>query len=113
MEFTNLVDLVQVFANEYCFPGSLVLFNGNLPENIKSIFKFINSEIISIHTSPGEGVDIVVSENILPFENHSFDLIIGGDLTQRQFLKPNGKLLIEGSFYYLNYYLNESSFTVV
>ena len=39
MEFSNLVDLIQVFANEYCFPESLVLLilpsDTKLNDNLK------------------------------------------------------------------------------
>jgi hypothetical protein len=99
MEFTNLVELIQVFANEYCEPASIVLVYGNLDEieYIKEQFKFITSEIISIDTSPRKNIDIVIFENLLPFENHSFDLVISfkGYLPEfKRIIKSNGKLLI-------------------
>jgi len=98
MEFTNLVEMVQVFANEYCEPASTILVYGNVDEIelIKHQFKFITSEVVSMDTSPGKNVDIVVSENYLPFESHSFDLIISFKNEHSEFkrvLKPNGKLL--------------------
>ena len=49
MGFTNLVDNIQIFANEYCNPLNTVLLIGN--ENvkeIKEIFDFIFSEVIVV-----------------------------------------------------------------
>jgi len=98
MEFTNLVEMVQVFANEYCEPASTILVYGNVDkiELIKQQFKFISSEVISVNTSPGKNVDVLVENNFLPFESHSFDLIISFKDTHPEFkrvLKSNGKLL--------------------
>ena len=97
--FTNLVDLIQVFANEYCSPGNLVLVYGNIDEFelICKLFEFINSNVISVDTTPGKNVDIAVKET-LPFESQSFDLIIScKDIHPecKRILKPNGKLLIK------------------
>lgn len=93
--------MVQVFANQYCYPSSVVLVYGNVDEIeiIKYQFKFITSEVISVNTSPGKNVDIVVSNNLLPFEKHSFDLIISFKDNRPDFkrvLKPDGNLLIPG-----------------
>ena len=103
MEFTNLVDLVKVFANEYCKPNFMILVNGvhrNLKANeIKDLFSFINSEVIVIDDQPHQDTDIVT--DILPFESHSFDLIISfkyqDDDYFKRVLKPNGKLLFKSS----------------
>jgi hypothetical protein len=98
MEFITLVEMIQVFANEYCYPASLVLVYGNVDEIeiIKHQFKFITSEVVSMDISPGKNVDITVNETVLPFESHSFDLIISFKNEHSEFkrvLKPNGKLL--------------------
>ena len=115
MEFTNLVDMITVFANEYCNTGSLVLVVGDA-DPLRNIFTFINSEVVSIDTSPGHGVDIVVG-TILPFENYSFDLIIelkNTYLNFDKFLKPNGKFLKKNVVNALeNYKLNGEIFSVV
>jgi len=100
MEFITLVEMVQVFANEYCYPSSLVLVYGNVKEIelIKEQFKFITSEVISMDTQPGKSIDITVNETVLPFESDSFDLIISFKTEHSEFkriLKPNGKLLIK------------------
>ena len=100
MNFTNLADLVQVFVNEYCNPASLILFVGQPTNKILDIFKFVDSEVIVVDNIRSEFVDITISNGSpLPFESHSFDLIIKindcviSDLNN--FLKPNGKLLIK------------------
>jgi hypothetical protein len=103
MNYTSIVDLIQVFANEYCVPNSIVLLIGTLKleenEKIRSIFNFINSELIVVDSIKGSGVDILLNSNgDLPFENHSFDLIIKinalSNLNLSNYLKYNGKLLI-------------------
>ena len=69
-------------------------FNEN---TLRDLFKFITSEVIVISKEPSEFVDIIVG-NILPFESHSFDLIISFQgITEelKRVLKPNGKLLIK------------------
>ena len=100
MEFSNLVDLIQVFANEYCKPSFIILVYVTIPftfeDTLRNLFRFITSEVIIISDSPSEHVDITVG-NILPFESHSFDLIIsfqGISKELKRVLKPNGKLLI-------------------
>jgi hypothetical protein len=95
MEFTKVADIVQLFANEWCLPGNLVLINS--PE-LKYIFRYINIEPIVIGKNNVVDVDIVVSGDILPFENHSFDLIVdlNGSINEEQivlYLKSNGKFL--------------------
>ena len=89
--------MIQFFANEYCNPNSMVLVIGNFEniEYIKDIFTFINSDVIFVDTVRGAFTDIVITNDNLPFENHSFDLIINfNDNDVSDFLKPNGKLLI-------------------
>jgi len=103
MNYTSIVDLIQVFANEYCVPGSIVLLIGSLKtdenEKIRSIFKFIDSDLIIVDSIKGPDIDILLnSSGDLPFENHSFDLIIKinalSNLNLSNYLKYNGKLLI-------------------
>ena len=103
MEFSNLVDLIQVFANEYCKPSFIILIYVTIPftfeDTLRNLFRFITSEVIIISDSPSEHVDITVG-NILPFESHSFDLIIsfqGISKELKRVLKPNGKLLIKNT----------------
>ena len=91
--------MIQVFANQFCEPSSVVLVYGNVDEIelIKEQFKFISSEVVSMDTSPGKNIDIVVENDYLPFEKHSFDLIISFKGNCREFkrvLKPHGNLLI-------------------
>jgi hypothetical protein len=89
--------MIQFFASEYCNPKSLVLVIGTFEgiEYIKSLFTFINSDVIFVDTILGEFTDIVIKNDDLPFENHSFDLIINfNDFDIINFLKPNGRLLI-------------------
>ena len=116
MDFTNVVDIVQVFANEYCTPASLVLIIKPGEYDYKDIFSFINSETITIDDVPGENIDIV--SDILPFEENSFDLIINFSSNVKEikkFLKKHGKCLT-GEFVVdaLEYYkLNFTFFSVV
>jgi hypothetical protein len=97
MEFTSIVDMITLFANEYCYPASIILLVGNNEvQFIKELFEFITSDVICINDKPDYGVDIVVKET-LPFESNSFDLIIDfKDLNLKKYLKPNGKLLMKG-----------------
>jgi len=102
MKFISNADLILFFANEYSIPGNKILFIGIIPEiiKVKEIFNFINSELIIIDSIPGINVDITYSSNNeLPFENNSFDLIIdfkGNNQELKRILKTNGKILIHG-----------------
>ena len=117
MNFTNLVDIVQVFANEYCHPASIVLII-NSEFNFKEIFTFLNSETICVHSKKEPNVDFVVSTH-LPFINESFDLIISFESFNlneiRRTLKPNGNLLIKSTGFIgiENYTFNEEIFSVI
>ena len=100
MNFMNLVDLVQVFANEYCRVSNTILLIGNQTETklFKEIFKFINSELIVIDNLPHPDVDITfTNEFFLPFLNFSFDLILNFlDFSEKEtnrVLKSDGKIL--------------------
>ena len=97
MNFTNIIDLIQVFANEYCIPSSNVLLLGNI--DITRIFNFLHSNLIVADYEPNENVDIVIGK-YLPFSKESFDLIINinnynGNI--RRFLKPNGRILTKNN----------------
>jgi len=105
MEFTNLVDLIQVFANEYCSPNNVILIIGNDSEieSIKNIFKFIKSEVIIVDKIKDNNVDIVIDNTILlPFQSFSFDLIcwlnyLDFKTLEREvyrIIKQDGKILI-------------------
>ena len=117
MNFTSVVDIVQVFANEYCTPASLVLIIKPGEYDFKSVFSFINSETITIDNVPGENIDIVY-DDILPFEENSFDLIINFSENVKEIkkiLKKHGKCLT-GEFVVdaLEYYkLNFTFFSVI
>ena len=67
MNYTSIVDLIQVFANEYCVPGSLVLLIGTLKleenEKVRSIFNFIDSELIVVDSIKGPTIDIPLNSN--------------------------------------------------
>ena len=101
MNFINLVDLIQVFANEYSQPASNVLLIGN--SNIHGIFNFLNSDLIVVDNIPDPNVDLVIGSKHLPFIKESFDLIICIHNTFEineiyRVLKPGGKILINGLF---------------
>ena len=107
--FTTIVDLIQVFANEYIKPGDkvLVLF----PEfNFKPIFDFINCESFLVGNEHHAFLDITILtilNNVLPFDDHLFDIIISfKNLKVERFLKKDGKCLISsehGNWKCLNY----------
>jgi len=103
MNFIYLVDILQVFANEYCKPKSLILVIGANEYSflIRNIFKFITSDVIIADNTKSEEVDIVIKNNYFPFEDNSFDLIIKFKNLNNdnlnfifKYLKPNGKILI-------------------
>jgi hypothetical protein len=103
--FTTIVDLIQVFANEYIKPGDtvLVLF----PEfNFKPIFDFINCESFLVGNKHLPFLDITIND-VLPFDDHIFDIIISfKNLDIKRFLKKEGKCLISsehGDWKCLNY----------
>ncbi len=105
MNFINLVDLIQVFANEYSQPASNVLLIGNSKDfvGILRIFNFLNSDLIVVDNIPDPNVDLVIGSKHLPFIKESFDLIIciRNILEINEIyrvLKPDGKILINGLF---------------
>jgi len=100
MKFTNLIDIVQVFANEYCLPGNKVLILGTIDPKIKEIFKFIDSEVI-----------------LNNYEDLTFDLILNftSEINIFKWIKNGGRILmldeiINGLEYY---YIGNQSFTVL
>jgi len=116
MKFEKLTDLVQVFANEYCLPGNIVLVLGHYDPKIKTIFEFINSDVIFVNNCDDSNFDIICDFSDLCFENFSFDLII--NFTDQQFfkfLKPDGYILMKGEILNAsNYYsLQDEIFTVI
>ena len=117
MKFVNLTDLLQVFANEYTLPGNNVLIVcNNFVEEIKMLFNFINCETFFVSKTVLRGIDFVMVNEDLPFEQQSFDIII--DLTANNFfnfLKKDGTYLINECIVNGNefYQLNEVPFTVL
>jgi SAM-dependent methyltransferase len=119
MNFTNLVDIIKVFANEYCIPASIVLLVGRC-SCVKSIFTFLNSEVVIIDTVGEDHLDLIVNTTeLFPFESKIFDLIIilntNYSLNEiNRVLKSNGKILInERIVDSLELYtLNDSFFSV-
>ena len=105
MNFTNHLQMIQVFANEYCNPKSLVLLIGNIPnlKEIRNIFEFINSQVIVIGYVKTDSIDVIVYQGKpFPFESNSFDLIVDFENVENvenvnSFLKPNGRLLTKGN----------------
>ena len=97
--------MIQVFANEYCNPKSLVLLIGNIPnlKEIRNIFEFINSQVIVIGYVKTDSIDVIVYQGKpFPFESNSFDLIVDFENVENvenvnSFLKPNGRLLTKGN----------------
>ena len=118
MKFTNLMDLIQVFANEYSIPGNTVLILGLHSVEIKRIFEFIDSFPIFVNTTNDHGVfDLIVDFSDFPFEEGSFDLILNFTTESKFFhlLKPGGHILMQGEI--LNgkeyYFINNLTFSVL
>jgi hypothetical protein len=76
MNFVNVIDQIQFFANEYTKSGDTVLVVGSYNESIKKIFSFIEAESFFVHNQYEPGIDFVYDLNDLPFEERSFDLIV-------------------------------------
>ena len=113
MKFENLIDLVQVFANEYSIPGNIILIIGIDP-GIKEIFDFLHC--VSVFVSDTPGGDLVVDYHDFPFEEHSFNIIINfTDSDILHLLKPNGIMLTSGEVLNgLDYYsIKNEIFTVL
>jgi SAM-dependent methyltransferase len=102
--FINLSDVIQFFANEWCQPKNniLIIESSIFNENYKNLFNFINCEIFIITNSQNKSfVDFVVDDySQLPFEEHSFDVIINlsyslkvNFVNLKLYLKENGVLL--------------------
>jgi hypothetical protein len=117
MKFENISDLIQVFANEWCLPGNKVLVLGLYSPGIKRMFEFIDSQVIFVNSTPNESFDIIADYSDLPFEEHSFDLILNftGKSDLFKFIKRSGRILTLGEI--LNgteyYYHTHSIFTVI
>jgi hypothetical protein len=116
MKFNNLIDIIQFFANEYSVVGNKILILGKYEPGIKKIFDFINCETFFVNNTQSIGIDIVSEYHNLPFEEHSFDIIINfTPFYFFDFLKENGTILmldeiLNGKDYY---YLGDETFTVL
>lgn len=117
LNFTNLVDLVQIFANEYSIPGNTVLILGIHDLKIKKLFEFIECETIFISNTPLPDFDIIADYSDLPFEERSFDIILNftNEIELFNLLKKNGTILtqseiLNGKGYYT---LNNVIYTVL
>jgi hypothetical protein len=49
MKFKNFLDLIQVFANEYCSPVNTILILGLFSPEIKNVFEFIGCDTIFVN----------------------------------------------------------------
>jgi len=128
MNFTNEIDMIQFFANEYISPGNKVLVLGLCNPEIKQIIEFINAEAFCVSNQPGLHIDIIADYDDLPFEEKSFDTIINftqiTNLNFFNFLKEGGVTLVNENIlnakeYYhssstnLSYHLNQNVFSVI
>lgn len=116
MNFTNEIDMIQFFANEYISPGNKVLVLGLCNPEIKSLIKFINAEVFCVSNQPGLNVDIIADYDDLPFEEKSFDIIINfTQVINFNFLKENGVTLVNENI--LNareyYHSNQNVFSII
>jgi hypothetical protein len=117
MNFKKVIDVIQVFANEYCIPGNIVLIIGLYDPNIKDIFSFIDTTVIFVNNTPDPSFDIISEYHVLPFEEHSFDIILNftNFVDIFSFIKPGGYILTSGEI--LNgisyYHIDKAIFTVI
>jgi hypothetical protein len=116
MKFINLIDLLQVFANEYSLPGDNVLIVcETFVEEIKTLFNFINCETFFVSNKLSRGIDFVVDYNDLPFERNRFDIVINliDQTNFLNFVKKDGFLLTKSNCCEIFYQLNATNFTVL
>ena len=113
--FIETVNLVQVFANEWCKSKNNILILGNCDQKITQLFKFIDCETFTIGFT--NDFDFQVnSYTDLPFEKHTFDTIVAFCQTVNfDYLKPGGVVLImENIVNAKEYYnLNGQTFSVI
>jgi hypothetical protein len=78
MKFQNFENMIQVFANEYLVPKSVILVigPGKFVPFFKNVFEFLNSEVIFLDTTFYQGINVTSELNVLPFEDRSFDFVI-------------------------------------
>jgi hypothetical protein len=109
MKFTHLKDLIQYFANEYIKPGDSILIVENSSKDISDILSFIHAEPYFVSKNKSEYTDFVVNEYILPFEEHSFDIILDfSNENLKEYLKYGGVLFKKGKSDILYNYFVES-----
>lgn len=70
-----MLNCIQIFANEYAFPGNNVLIVcDKFINEIKEMFSFLNCNTF-INNNFNYGIDIVC-DKYLPFDDYTFDLVI-------------------------------------
>ena len=76
MEINNVIDGIQIFANEYASPESVVLIlTDRLIQELRYMFGFINCEFYVLNDKMLPGIDITF-DKILPLFDNTFDIII-------------------------------------
>ena len=90
MEFSNLKDLVKVFANEYIKPGFRILvIDGS--SSFKEIFEFLLVDSYFVNTG------IEVEYDYLPFEDSAFDIVINFNEINNEITRiAQGRILTYG-----------------
>jgi hypothetical protein len=115
-KFTDLLDLIQFFANEWCLPQNNILIVGNYDQHVKKIFDFINCETFFVNNGCLTDQTFFVQDlNDLPFQEKSFDAIVTlNEKFNKSYLKPGGVVLTNSEI--LNakeyFWLNNSIFSV-
>jgi len=96
MKFSNLIDLIQVFSNEYSIPGNNILILGYYNPGIKKIFEFINCETFFV-SDTDTSFEFIYPYTDLPFEENTFDAIINfTNEINFKYLKKDGVMLVKG-----------------
>ena len=115
-KFTNFLDLIQFFANEWCKPKNNILIIGNCNvKDLVDLFNFINCETFFVNDHIDHLTFVVSDFNSLPFEENSFDVIINlNENFNKIYLKPGGIVLTNSKI--LNakehFYLNNEIFSI-
>jgi len=92
---------IKLFTNEHVLPGYVVLIINTKTELVSQIKKHINvlnCHYIFISDELDNYHDIYTNYDLLPFDDHSIDLVINFDKHFSELdrvLKPGGKVLID------------------